>query len=130
MADLAKETAHSPRLTMSRHQSGRQDLNLRPPGPKPGALIQAELRPVVTKRRYLLHLSYCQARLVLPRKHKLPGGKTRQYPQLFPAMDGMTLPYRWNSRAKQFVAKTGYCHNADGQRIRSYQLLAKVPGAR
>ena len=29
-------------------QSGREDLNLRPLGPEPSALIQAELRPVLS----------------------------------------------------------------------------------
>ena len=32
--------------------SGRQDLNLRPPAPKAGALIQAELRPVPFTNTY------------------------------------------------------------------------------
>ena len=35
------------------NKSGREDLNLRPPGPEPGALIQAELRPGNFKRVFL-----------------------------------------------------------------------------
>ena len=43
-----KEKAHRQkrRWASGEIESGREDLNLRPLGPEPSALIQAELRPV------------------------------------------------------------------------------------